>query len=57
MPSRLGRYVVRRRIGSGGFATIWLAYDEQPDSPVAIKVLAGGDPPTRRLFASSPACV
>jgi serine/threonine protein kinase len=48
---------VRRRIGSGGFATVWLAYDEQPDSPVAIKVLAGGDPPTRRLFASSPACV
>ncbi len=40
MPSRLGRYVVRRRIGSGGFATVWLAYDEQLDSPVAIKVLA-----------------
>jgi serine/threonine protein kinase len=31
---------VRRRIGSGGFATVWLAYDEQLDSPVAIKVLA-----------------
>ena len=40
MPSRLGRYVVRRRIGSGGFATVWLAYDEQLDSAVAIKVLA-----------------
>jgi hypothetical protein len=40
MPHRLGRYVVRRRIGSGGFATVWLAYDEQLDSPVAIKVLA-----------------
>jgi eukaryotic-like serine/threonine-protein kinase len=40
MPSRLGRYVVRRRIGSGGFATVWLAYDEQLDSPVAVKVLA-----------------
>ena len=40
LPSRLGRYVVRRRIGSGGFATVWLAYDEQLDSPVAIKVLA-----------------
>ena len=40
MPSRLGRYAVRRRIGSGGFATVWLAYDEQLDSPVAIKVLA-----------------
>ena len=40
MPQRLGRYVVRRRIGNGAFATVWLAYDEQLDSPVAIKVLA-----------------
>ena len=40
MPVRLGRYAVRRRIGSGGFATVWLAYDEQLDSPVAVKVLA-----------------
>ncbi len=40
MPDRLGRYAVRRRIGSGGFATVWLAYDEQLDAPVAIKVLA-----------------
>ncbi len=40
MPARLGRYAVRRRIGAGGFATVWLAYDEQLDSPVAVKVLA-----------------
>ncbi|MFN8190573.1 MAG: serine/threonine-protein kinase [Nocardioidaceae bacterium] len=39
-PTRLGRYSVRRRIGSGGFATVWLCYDEQLDSPVAVKVLA-----------------
>ena len=39
-PSRLGRYPVRRRIGAGAFATVWLAYDEQLDCPVAIKVLA-----------------
>ena len=39
-PSRLGRYPVRRRIGAGGFATVWLAHDEQLDSDVAIKVLA-----------------
>ncbi|WP_240340485.1 serine/threonine-protein kinase [Nocardioides sp. SYSU D00038] len=40
MPHRLGRYAVRRRIGSGAFATVWLAYDEHLDSPVAVKVLA-----------------
>ncbi len=40
VPARLGRYVVRRRIGSGAFATVWLAFDEQLDSPVAVKVLA-----------------
>jgi hypothetical protein len=39
-PHRLGRYVVRRRLGSGAFATVWLAYDEHLDSPVAVKVLA-----------------
>ena len=40
MPQRLGRYAVRRRIGNGAFATVWLAYDEHLDSPVAVKVLA-----------------
>ncbi|QBX55648.1 serine/threonine protein kinase [Nocardioides seonyuensis] len=39
-PSRLGRYPVRRRLGAGAFATVWLAYDEHLDSEVAIKVLA-----------------
>lgn len=39
-PSSLGRYPVRRRIGAGAFATVWLAQDDQLDSPVAIKVLA-----------------
>src|SRR3954454_8794124 len=40
MPARLGRYAVRRRIGSGGFATVWLGYDEQLGSAVGVKVLA-----------------
>jgi eukaryotic-like serine/threonine-protein kinase len=39
-PSFLGRYPVRRRLGAGAFATVWLAHDEQLDCPVAIKVLA-----------------
>ncbi len=53
MPQRLGRYVVRRRIGNGAFATVWLAYDEQLDSPVAVKVLADNwteDAHIRRRF-------
>ncbi|WP_322920474.1 serine/threonine-protein kinase [Nocardioides renjunii] len=52
-PSRLGRYPVRRRIGSGAFATVWLAYDEHLDCPVAIKVLAdnwSGDLHIRQRF-------
>ena len=44
---------MRRRIGSGAFATVWLAYDEHLDSPVAIKVLAdnwAGDHHIRQRF-------
>ncbi|MBO0841968.1 MAG: protein kinase, partial [Nocardioides sp.] len=50
---RLGRYVVQRRLGAGGFATVWLAYDEKLDSNVAIKVLAdnwASDPGVARRF-------
>ena len=39
-PARFGRYRVERRIGSGSFATVWLARDEVLDAPVAVKVLA-----------------
>jgi eukaryotic-like serine/threonine-protein kinase len=39
-PARFGRYRVDRRIGSGAFATVWLAHDEVLDAPVAVKVLA-----------------
>jgi hypothetical protein len=38
--ARLGRYSLVRRVGAGGFATVWLAYDEQLDAEVAIKVLS-----------------
>jgi serine/threonine protein kinase len=53
VPTRLGRYVVRRRLGAGGFATVWLARDEQLDADVAIKVLAdnwGHDDSVRQRF-------
>jgi len=39
-PRLFGRYRVDRRIGSGAFATVWLAHDDLLESPVAVKVLA-----------------
>lgn len=48
-----GRFVVERRLGSGGFATVWLARDPLIDTQVAIKVLADNwsdDEETRRRF-------
>ncbi len=38
--NRIGRYEVERRIGSGGFATVYLVRDATLDSTVAAKVLA-----------------
>jgi len=39
-PDSFGRYRVVRRLGSGSFATVWLAHDDLLDTPVAVKVLA-----------------
>ena len=42
VPSTLGRYEVRRLLGSGGFGAVYLGHDGQLDRPVAIKVLRAG---------------
>src|SRR5918999_1285724 len=39
-PERIGRYALVRRVGAGGFATVWLARDEQLDAEVAVKILS-----------------
>ncbi len=40
MSQSVGRLVLDRRIGAGGFATVWLARDPDLDALVAVKILA-----------------
>ncbi len=39
-PENLGRLRRIRRLGAGGFASVWLYHDADLDSPVAVKALA-----------------
>src|SRR5688572_2149928 len=38
--AQIGRFQVERMLGTGSFATVWLARDEDLDAWVAIKLLA-----------------
>ena len=42
LPAAFGRYQVRRALGAGGFAAVYLGHDTQLDRPVALKVLRAG---------------
>lgn len=50
---RIGRYELREPLGSGGFATVYRAYDPVLDREVALKVVhthLGADPKVRERF-------
>lgn len=38
-PQRIGKYELRERLGRGGLAEVWKAYDTQLERYVAIKLL------------------
>ncbi|PRP92839.1 Serine/threonine-protein kinase PrkC [Enhygromyxa salina] len=40
-PTRLDRYLVLRELGAGGMGIVYLAYDDQLDRRVAVKLLRG----------------
>ena len=51
-PPRLPGFRIERKLGAGGLGTVYAAYDEKLNRPVAIKVLSrrAGEPVRRRIL-------
>src|SRR5660397_248742 len=49
------RYRIRGKLGSGAFATVYLAHDTRMDRPVAIKVVDDAGEPDGRAFREAQA--
>ncbi len=49
LPERIGPYRVVRRLGAGGMGIVYLAEQDQPRRPVAVKVLRPGALPAQAL--------
>ncbi|MCH9684589.1 MAG: protein kinase [Deltaproteobacteria bacterium] len=59
-PTRIGRFVVIKRIGQGGMGMVYAAYDDTLDRKVAVKLLhprggSGGDDARARLIREAQA--
>src|SRR5262245_53687899 len=51
VPERLGKYVLEKRLGSGGMGDVWKARDTDLNRWVALKFLKDQDPKERARFA------
>ena len=50
LPTYVGRYKIRREIDRGSFATVALAWDEELESSVALKILNVSDDAVEKRF-------